>query len=270
MTKTTFDQTLKAAKNYTHPRHLVGMIAPSILRVLHKYCDIESMESLREFDHPKQLRNFRILGCEFGQFETIKNWDCVNASNKKIPWYTYPACEFVQSLDLRDLKITEFGSGSSSLFYLDRGAILSSIEGNEDWYNKIRRIAGGESRFTYKLCSDQNSYVEQESVTEADLVIIDGEYRNACAIFVCDSILKEQSNPGMLIFDNSDWYPKTIRSIDRKMRWQRVDFSGFGPINNYCWTTSIFFNPQKLSIGNPDIAPIAGIPANPRDDAEFA
>ena len=52
----------------------------------------------------------------------------------------------------------------------------------------------------------------------------------------------------MLIFDNSDWYPKTISKLDDRLKhWVQVDFSGFGPINGYTWTTSIFINSQADS-----------------------
>ncbi len=49
----------------------------------------------------------------------------------------------------------------------------------------------------------------------------------------------------MLIFDNSDWYPNAVRYLKEKLRWIQIDFHGYGPINNYTWTTSIFVNPAR-------------------------
>jgi len=46
----------------------------------------------------------------------------------------------------------------------------------------------------------------------------------------------------MVIFDNSDWYPKTIEFLRNTLDWIEVDFHGFGPINDYTWTTTIFIN----------------------------
>ena len=37
---------------------------------------------------------------------------------------------------------------------------------------------------------------------------------------------------GVLIFDNSDWYPASS-SFLRGKKYTQVDFCGFGPINNY-------------------------------------
>jgi hypothetical protein len=51
----------------------------------------------------------------------------------------------------------------------------------------------------------------------------------------------------MLIFDNSDWYPNTVRFLQEKLGWMQIDFHGYGPINNYTWTTSILMNPVRYS-----------------------
>ncbi len=46
----------------------------------------------------------------------------------------------------------------------------------------------------------------------------------------------------MIILDNSDWYKNTAKLLRDKLDLIEVDFHGFGPINNYTWTTSIFFS----------------------------
>jgi len=91
-------------------------------------------------------------------------------------------------------------------------------------------------------------YVNQAEIDNSDLVIIDGMFRRLCAEFVTEKISSESSKTIMVIFDNSDWYPKTIRSFGQKNKsWFQVDFSGFGPINEYTWTTSVFLNPAADS-----------------------
>lgn len=58
-----------------------------------------------------QLRNFYILAFEYGQFKTIKNWDCIDREGNPIPWYTYPAIEFLNSLDFSNKSVFEYGGG---------------------------------------------------------------------------------------------------------------------------------------------------------------
>lgn len=40
--------------------------------------------------------------------------------------------------------------------------------------------------------------------------------------------------------DNCDWYVEAARYL-RNAGLLQVDLSGFGPINNYTWVTSLFF-----------------------------
>jgi hypothetical protein len=49
----------------------------------------------------------------------------------------------------------------------------------------------------------------------------------------------------MLILDNSDWYPNSVSFLQGELGWIQADFHGFGPINNYTWTTSVFLNPKR-------------------------
>ena len=58
-------------------------------------------------------------------------------------------------------------------------------------------------------------------------------------------MILKQASFLMIIFDNSDWYPNTIRQIQNSINLVQIDFHGFGPINNYTWTTSIFLNPLR-------------------------
>lgn len=62
-----------------------------------------------------QLRNFYILALGYGQFRTIKNWECINKNREPIPWYTYPAIEYLSSLDFSNKNIFEYGGGNSTL-----------------------------------------------------------------------------------------------------------------------------------------------------------
>jgi hypothetical protein len=163
---------------------------------------------------------------------------------RAIPWYTYPAIEYLSHLDFSDLKVLEYGSGNSSLWWMERCQALISIENNEEWYNKIKK-AGCNANFSYKLEIHEEAYIHQERLKEVNIVIIDGVYRSACAnafITVCQDKSCEMA---MLIFDNSDWYPKTIQKLHDALGWVQIDFHGFGPINNYTWTTSIFINPKR-------------------------
>jgi hypothetical protein len=87
-----------------------------------------------------------------------------------------------------------------------------------------------------------------------DVVVIDGRHRQACVPSACRVTRPE----GMIIFDNADWYPAACAAI-RAQGWFQVDFSGFGPINPYCWTTAAFVRSQARFPRRAATAPTGGV-----------
>ena len=75
----------------------------------------------------KQLTNFKILAFDYAQYQTIKNWDCVDKFGNKIPWYTYSAIEFLNNLDFSEKSMFEFGSGTSSIYWAKKANEVISI-----------------------------------------------------------------------------------------------------------------------------------------------
>jgi hypothetical protein len=206
------------------------------------------------------IRNFRTLAFDYNQLTSMKKRSCINKNNNPIPWYTYPAIEYPNNLDFTDKNLFEYGSGNSSLWWRERCKKIISIEADEKWFSKIQNLKN--SNFDCRLEIDKKKYILQTDIFGSDIIIIDGLWRSECADFVIAQIDNNKINPNMLIFDNSDWYPKTISKLnDRLKHWVQVDFSGFGPINGYTWTTSIFINSQADSklIYKQALKSIAGI-----------
>jgi len=208
------------------------------------------------------LRNSLILGKKYGQYQSAKEWSCINAEGLPIPWYTYPTIEYLNNLKLDGISVLEYGSGNSSLYYLRRGAKVVSIENDREWYEKIKGENKDDS-FQYVFANSDSDYIQRKEINSADIIVIDGSYRPECAEYVIKNILDGNSNPSIIIFDNSDWFPKTINKLDDKIEWVRVDFCGFGPINGYTWVTSIYFNPgKKLPRIDSHIASMSGTGGN--------
>jgi len=85
--------------------------------------------------------NARILAKAHGQYRTAQDRECFDGEGSGILWYTYPAIEYTQNYDLRSLNILEYGSGNSLIFYLSRGAAVTSVEDNYSC-GRIRSFMG--------------------------------------------------------------------------------------------------------------------------------
>lgn len=59
----------------------------------------------------KQWKIFMTLSNQYGQFQSIKKWSCVDKDGNPIPWYTYPAIEYLSNLDFCNKTILEWGGG---------------------------------------------------------------------------------------------------------------------------------------------------------------
>ena len=192
--------------------------------------------------YKKMLMNFRILSKEYGQWESIKHEMCIDAQKNPIPWYTYPAIEYLRQLDISDKSVFEFGCGNSSLFWAQRAKEVISIEDSKMWYETIRKLKNDNQQIV--LVEEKTDYVSYITKLNRhfDIIVVDGQYRFDCA----NSALNCLNDNGMMILDNSDWYPNTSELL-RNHDLIEIDFSGFGPINNYTWTTSLYFS-RKIKI----------------------
>ncbi len=173
-----------------------------------------------------------------------------------IPWYTYPAIEFLRSLDMRHCRVFEYGCGNSSIFLAKRVKEIVAAENDPNWAAEVGKF--GIPNLTLITATEKDAYVQAPRAAGGrfDIIIVDGRHRRDCAEVAADLV----KDDGFIIFDNADWYPSACESL-RSRGWFQVDFSGLGPINPYAWTTSVFLR-SPLSIGRAEnVQPLGGNPS---------
>src|SRR4051794_8733898 len=75
-----------------------------------------------------------------GHFRSSLHARSLDKNNEPIPWYTYPAFDFLAGKDYVGRRVLEFGAGHSTLWWMKRAAEVVAIEGSEDWYNHLKAI----------------------------------------------------------------------------------------------------------------------------------
>lgn len=190
----------------------------------------------------KQVYNFQNLAVMYGQYKTIKNWDCRDKNNNYIPWYTYPAIEYFNNIDFSDKVIFEFVSGNSSIYWSKKAKKVISIEHNKKWYAKVKSISMSNQEILYREDSIEYESSLSEQDSKFDVIIIDGIRRIECSKMIKNFLHMESSEGCMVILDNADWYKETSKYLKETLDFIEIDFHGFGPINDYTWTTSIFLS----------------------------
>ncbi len=198
---------------------------------------------------------------DFAIARTIDNKCCIDKDGNPIPWYTYPAIEYLSQFDYSHKKIFEFGCGNSSKFWAARALKVTSIEDNPDWFAKWQSELTAPNQTV--LWRDEgigyeNAILENEE--NFDVIIIDGKRRAEC----CATALQRLAPGGLIILDDSDRvntskeYQNSIATL-RAANLLQVDFYGFCPMNCYTKTTSLFFSRDFNFESKHEVQPINGI-----------
>ncbi len=202
------------------------------------------------------MSNLRLLALAHGQWRSVRERMAVDAEGRAVPWYTYPAIEYLSSFDFGGCDVFEFGSGNSSLFWAGRARSVVSVEDDKAWFERV----DGNRRPNQSLLhrADAQGYVNAlaEQGKLFDVIVIDGNWRTQCA----QAALLYLQPGGMIVLDNSD--RREEKECSRLLRAQgfiQIDFSGFGPINGYCWTTSVFLTTSRLQGNFRGPSPIGGL-----------
>lgn len=164
---------------------------------------------------------------------------CVDRDGNPIPWYTYPAIEYISQFDYSDKKVFEYGTGYSSMYWSKRAAKVISIEDKPEWYAKFSTEFKA-SNWQMRYCDEKQGYEDTifSDGEKYDVIVIDGKRRAECAA----SAVKALATGGMIILDDSDRvntskeYSSAIKIL-RTAGLLQIDFYGFCPMNNYSKTT---------------------------------
>ena len=204
----------------------------------------------------KSLEAWRVIGDALGWKRAHKEGRPVDSEGHAIPWYTYPAIEFLRTLDMRNCRVFEYGCGNSSIFLAQRVKEIFAAENDPAWAKEVGQAMV--RNLTIITVPEKTAYVNSPYSVggKFDIMIVDGRYRRDCAEVAGQLI----NDDGFIIFDNADWYPAACASL-RDRGWLQIDFSGLGPINPYAWTTAVFLRSSLGLQRNEGIKPIGGNPS---------
>jgi hypothetical protein len=186
-----------------------------------------------------------------GHFRTIVSGRPIAPDGSPTPWFTYSAIAYLEQFDFSNRDVFEFGSGNSTLYWQSRVRSVVAVEDDPTWFAEIDAQLD-HSRVDYRLITAKGEYVQTVSGGEYDLIIIDGSHREDC---VGPAIASLKAG-GMIILDNADWFPDQAGQL-RDANLLEVDFTGFGPINRYTSTTSLFMK-RDVRLTPKDVQPRVG------------
>lgn len=176
-----------------------------------------------------------------------------------IPWLTYPAVAWLRRRLSPEMKVFEYGSGGSTIFFARRVREVVSVEHDSGWHAltgralEELRLRNVDYLLRKPTADSDSSYASTDPVYRGlsfeayvksidshpdgtfDLVVVDGRARPAC---VLRAIPKVRPG-GYLLLDDSD-RPYYREGVDALAEHSRLDFRGVAPYKTEAGQTSIW------------------------------
>lgn len=216
---------------------------------------------------PNQFSKIQTLSYYFKWKNTIKSNG--GALADELPWMNFLAIDFLEKIAHKKMKVFEYGSGGSTLFWARRVQEVYSVEHDPTWVKdvaeqlkrkKIQNVQlmqvapQKENYFQSKIISNPYDYIsddysfhgyhfeeyvktiDQYPDNYFDVVVVDGRARPSCLL---NARRKVKSN-GYLLIDNTErtyYFEKTLPTLLAE-KWEQQDFYGPVPyLDHFCQTT---------------------------------
>ena len=104
--------------------------------------------------------------------------------NARKPWINYPATAFVSSHLQSGQSVFEYGSGGSTIYFLDKGLSVTSIEHDSKWFDIISRAVGKHkhSAAWREGCANQGAEVSDWCLTYSEFDVFGSNTKTTCKV----------------------------------------------------------------------------------------
>jgi predicted O-methyltransferase YrrM len=191
-----------------------------------------------------------------GHWKSSISMSSVARDGNPVPWYTYPAIDFLAARDFHDRNVLEFGGGQSTVWWGARARSVLTIEEDAEWVSRINSHVGGNVRLHHvprdieaRSLRQITALIAAHPVQKFDIVVVDGHLRRWLASMAFDYLAPD----GAIIVDNAERHGFYEQIRHRNCR--RIDFLGFAPGVSRRHCTSIVFV-EDCFLLRPDI-PVA-------------
>jgi len=168
----------------------------------------------------------------------------------EIPWFSYAAIDFLEKFVRPQMKVCEYGSGGSTIFFARRAQSVFSIEDNAKWAELVsKRVAELLLKnVRLKLCPfdfkapagfEQSDYLQALPDEDFDVIVVDGSEEWIKVRPVCFAKAETRIKPGGIIVVDDSWRYPVIRENHHAKSFKV--FQSVGPCRPGVTSTDVFF-----------------------------
>ena len=195
-----------------------------------------------------RLRDFEGNLCDPMVVRNVPNMVATYLESRKasilknpIPFIVYEAIDFLDSLIVPEMKVLEFGSGNSSLWFLSKQCHLTSIEHSKPWMDEVEAYVETHKNlydvdtlkeFKYLQIEGQETldFVAQEEEESYDIVLVDSSVAHNNRNHCLQAALSKLKKGGWMVLDNSDHPNNWPAQNFMNERFERTRFTGLMPM----------------------------------------
>lgn len=178
-----------------------------------------------------------------GHFRSSLRARAVSRDGHPLPWYTYPAIDFLAQRSFAGRAVLEFGGGQSTYWWATRAARVVALEGDAGWYRRLQADVPPHVELRLvSVASPEACVADVEAHLAAlgrrfDVVVIDGLWRTE----MVDVAARVVTGAGIILVDDAEGYGFREAFVGRG--FERVDFFGQAPGVILPRCTSMYFRP---------------------------
>lgn len=185
----------------------------------------------------REINKYKSISTEVSlNWKYFIRWRKTMQANKNsieigMPWFTFPAIDFISSHLSENSNIFEFGGGGSTVYFLGLGHRVTTAEHHEEWFDRMQKALSVQKKWTGLFCpadfktndsplnpsvpedyytTDENylhhifksyaSSIDRFPEESFDMVLVDGRSRPSCIEHAVPKI----KVGGYLIIDNTE------------------------------------------------------------------
>jgi len=168
----------------------------------------------------------------------------------ELPWMSYAAIDFLDEYLTRSMKVFEYGSGGSTLYFSQRVASVVSVEDNPEWYERVKQRLSdrGVTNVSVKLLPfnfkdpvgfESSDYLQALASDQFDVLVIDGSEEWTQVRPMCFRFAERFVRPGGIIVLDDSWRYPSLKLGHHAKRMER--FQSAGPGRPGVTSTDVFF-----------------------------
>jgi hypothetical protein len=175
-----------------------------------------------------------------GWIESIKRGYPCRTDGSELPWINYPVIQLLENRIKNDLRVFEYGSGYSTLFFARLANTVVSVENDHTWFDYMKARIPGNVTLLYRKKDKDGMYCRSisENRGDYDLVLVDGKDRENCVKQAFEFL----SARGVILLDDSErpQYAESIGLLKGK-GFRALTLEGLKPTGDESVSTTFFY-----------------------------